>query len=307
MRSYSYYVFDVFSGVRYKGNPLAVVLTDSDLDIKSYADIAREFGYSETSFIYYSSEEKALKVRSFTPTGFEVGGAGHNLLGAVAAAILIGWDIFAGQQGRKYVIMKDDVIGLSVDQSIPGAPVIGMRQNPASIVAEVSSEDVARALSLTTQQVLSEDLSPAVVSTEATHLMVPLKDIAALSAAVVEKKLLIKIAEQYGFEGFYCFTILKNDPQYLAQARFFNPGIGIDEDPATGSAAGPLAGYLLQKGYVKPETDYRLLQGAEMGRPSVIHFNAGDQGIWISGSAVIVMEGKIVSTPSSFQIPHTEI
>ncbi|WP_353718888.1 PhzF family phenazine biosynthesis protein [Dyadobacter sp. 676] len=70
-------------------------------------------------------------------------------------------------------------------------------------------------------------------------------------------------------------------------------GIGIDEDPATGSAAGPLAGYLLQKGYIKPGTDYRILQGARMGRPSVIHFNARPDGIWISGSAVIVMEGKI--------------
>lgn len=73
------------------------MLTGSDLNTKSYADIAREFGYSETSFIYYSQKEKALKVRSFTPAGFEVGGAGHNLLGAVAAALLIGMDIFAGQ------------------------------------------------------------------------------------------------------------------------------------------------------------------------------------------------------------------
>lgn len=293
MKSYTYYVLDVFSAVKYKGNPLAVVLTDSDLDIKSYADIAREFGYSETSFIYYSRKEKALKVRSFTPTGFEVGGAGHNLLGAVAAALLIGMDIFAGQKGEPFVIMKDDVIELAVDQTNSDAPVIGMRQGPSVIRATVPREDVARALSLTTEQVLSDELSPAVVSTEATHLMVPLKDTAALGAARVEKKLLIQIAEAYGFEGFYCFTILENDPHYLARARFFNPGIGIDEDPATGSAAGPLAGYLLQKGYVKPGIDYTLLQGAEIGRPSVIHLNAGPDGTWISGAAVIVMEGKI--------------
>ncbi|GGH21725.1 epimerase [Dyadobacter endophyticus] len=293
MKTYSYYVLDVFSNVRYKGNPLAVVLTDSDLDTASYADIAREFGYSETSFIYYSKREKALKVRSFTPTGFEVGGAGHNLLGAVAAAILIELDIFSGQEQTQFVVMKDDVIDLSIDLSVRKAPIIGMRQSPASILATVPREDVARALSLDAGQVLSEDLYPAVVSTEATHLMVPLKDTAALRAATVEKKLLIKIAEHYGFEGFYCFTILDSDPNYLAQARFFNPGIGIDEDPATGSAAGPLAGYLQQMGYVKPATDYQILQGVEIGRPSVIHFNAGPDGIWISGSAVIVMEGKI--------------
>lgn len=123
--------------------------------------------------------------------------------------------------------------------------------------------------------------------------MVPLKDIAALEAATVNKKLLIQIAENYGFEGFYCFVLSENDPRYTVQARFFNPGIGIDEDPATGSAAGPLAGYLLQKGYVKPGTEYKLLQGLKIGRPSEIRFNAEADHTWISGSAVVVMEGKI--------------
>ena len=55
-----------------------------------YQNISREFGYSETSFVYYSIEQKALNVRSFTPTGVEVDGAGHNLLGAVCAALLKG-------------------------------------------------------------------------------------------------------------------------------------------------------------------------------------------------------------------------
>lgn len=57
MKSYSYYVLDVFADARYKGNPLAVVLTGSDLVAEEYSDIAREFGYSETSFIYYSQKK----------------------------------------------------------------------------------------------------------------------------------------------------------------------------------------------------------------------------------------------------------
>ena len=85
---------DVFTHERYKGNPLAVVFTDSDLELLTYENMAREFGYSETSFIYYSKADSALKVRSFTPTGFEIHGAGHNLLGAVCAAILSGMEIF---------------------------------------------------------------------------------------------------------------------------------------------------------------------------------------------------------------------
>lgn len=293
MKSHPYYVLDVFSSEKYKGNPLAVVLTDSDLDLATYGNIAREFGYSETSFIYYSQTERALKVRSFTPTGFEVGGAGHNLLGAVAAALLIRLGIFAEQDGKQFVIMKDDVITLSVDHTVPDIPVIGMHQIAADIKATVPREDVADALSLSPELVLDGDLSPAVVSTEATHLMVPLRDVQALKTIRVDKLRLISIAAEYGFEGFYCFTILENDPDHIVQARFFNPGIGIDEDPATGSAAGPLAGYLFQKGHIIAGSRYQILQGVHMGRPSVIRFNADAGGSWISGSAVIVMEGKI--------------
>ncbi|HJY13365.1 MAG TPA: PhzF family phenazine biosynthesis protein, partial [Flavobacterium sp.] len=74
-----YYVLDVFSNKSYKGNPLSVVFTNGDLDLKIYQNISKEFGYSETSFVYYSTKQKALNVRSFTPTGIEIDGAGHNL------------------------------------------------------------------------------------------------------------------------------------------------------------------------------------------------------------------------------------
>ena len=72
MNSYKYCVLDVFTSERYKGNPLPVVFTDSDLELRTYENISREFGYPQTSFIYYSKTYKALRVRSFTPTGFEM-------------------------------------------------------------------------------------------------------------------------------------------------------------------------------------------------------------------------------------------
>lgn len=293
MKNYQYYVLDVFTHERYSGNPLAVVLTEGDLPSPVYENIAREFGYSETSFIYYSEKEKALKVRSFSPTGHEVGGAGHNLLGAVCAALLIKMDIFKEQQKERFVIMKDDRINLKVDLTDPDTPFIGMRQAPAIIKAFVEPADVARALSLETNLVLSGDLSPTVVATEATHLMVPLKNVQALQAARVEKRLLLEIAQSYGFEGFYCFTLFEQDAPYIAQARFFNPGIGIDEDPATGSAAGPLAGLLFHSGLINASKTYRILQGAQLNRPSVLMLEVVSSGIWISGSSVVVMEGRV--------------
>lgn len=79
----NYYVLDVFTDKRYKGNQLSVVHCDDKLKLNQYHAISREFGYSETSFVSYSNQDNELMVRSFTPAEFEVVGAGHNLLGAV--------------------------------------------------------------------------------------------------------------------------------------------------------------------------------------------------------------------------------
>lgn len=293
INSYKYCVLDVFTSERYKGNPLAVIFTESDLELSVYENIAREFGYSETSFIDYSKTDKALKVRSFSPIGFEVNGAGHNLLGAVCAALLTGMEIFHEQDGKQFVIMKDEAIHLSIKQPDNSLPFVGMMQKSATIGTAVDPKIVAEALALNPDEISVEDLLPTVVETEVAHLMVPVKKIEILNKAIPDKKLLIKIANEHGFEGYYCFALLNQDPQYFAQTRFFNPGIGIDEDPATGSAAGPLAGFLLQKKYIQQDIVYQVLQGVKMNQPSTIQFEVKNEGIWISGSSIIVMEGTI--------------
>ena len=293
MKKYKYCVLDVFTTERYKGNPLAVVFTDSDLELPVYENMAREFGYSETSFIYYSKPDKALKVRSFTPTGFEIHGAGHNLLGAVCAALLLDMKIFHEQEGKQFVIMKDEAIHLTIHQSSNTLPFVGMLQKPATIENFVDPGVIAEALTLTPEDIGIEDLVPAVVKTEVAHLMVPVKNLEILNNAISNKSLLIKAADRYKFEGVYFFTILNNDPQYFAQTRFFNPGIGIDEDPATGSAAGPLAGFLFYHKYIQQNNSYQILQGVKMNQPSIIKFEVKTEGIWISGSSIIVMEGMI--------------
>ncbi|HMF72454.1 MAG TPA: PhzF family phenazine biosynthesis protein [Flavitalea sp.] len=296
LNTYKYCVLDVFTTERYKGNPLAVVFTKSDLELSVYENISREFGYSETSFIYYSKREKALKVRSFTPTGFEIHGAGHNLLGAVQAALLKNMIIFDEQKnGESFVIMKDETIHLSINSTVKNSQFIGMLQKSAAIGKSVDSRIIAAALSLRPDEMELNDLMPHVVKTEVTHLMVPVNDLKSLERCVAHKPALIKIANDNKFEGVYCFSILQNNPQYFARARFFNPGIGIDEDPATGSAAGPLAGFLYHNNYVTPDKMYQILQGVEMNQPSTINFEVKTEGIWISGSSVIVMEGEIYS------------
>ncbi|MEP6612310.1 MAG: PhzF family phenazine biosynthesis protein, partial [Mucilaginibacter sp.] len=134
-----YYVLDVFTGRKFSGNQLAVVYTNEELELEQYYDIAKEFGYSETSFVNYSSADKGFKVRSFTPAKFEITGAGHNLLGAVCLALLKKWDIFKDQNGETWVLMADEKIPLSIIEK-NGLPYVGMRQRPAEIAGTVPAD-----------------------------------------------------------------------------------------------------------------------------------------------------------------------
>jgi PhzF family phenazine biosynthesis protein len=292
MKQLDYYVLDVFTDQRYSGNQLSVVCIDEELSMEQYHDISREFGYSETSFVHYSEEERVFKVRSFTPAKFEVAGAGHNLLGAVCLALIKKWDIFKGQGDHPWVYVKDTRIPLQVTEE-NGLPYVAMKQRPAEVIKGVPVNLIAGAIGLSANELSLHDWPVNVVQTEVPHLMVPVKDLLSLEKAVSNKSLLKAIAEEYGFEGCYLFTTNSADGKYLAETRFFNPGIGIDEDPATGTAAGPLTGYLEKLGYIQKDRHYHILQGKYMEQPSTIRVQVVADGILVSGSSVIVMEGRL--------------
>lgn len=293
--SLEYYVLDVFSNKSYKGNPLAVVFTDGNLELDEYQNISREFGYSETSFINYSKKQKALNIRSFTPTGFEVDGAGHNLLGAVCAALLKGIRILGEQDKTKhFVIMKDAPIPLNVTfDNVNQSPVVQMQQRTATVVQTIPIERIAEALGLSSEDLKIDKLVPTVVQTEVAHTMVPIKNLKLLNDCVPDNKQLIEISKQYQFEGFYCFTFADQNQGNVVEARFFNPLIGIDEDTATGTAAGPLTGFLVKNNYIQPNKGYKILQGVKLQQPSLIEVMARDNDILVGGSSIITMQGEI--------------
>lgn len=290
-----YYVLDVFSNKSYKGNPLSVVFTDGDLEIEVYQNVAKEFGYSETSFIYYSKDQKALNVRSFTPSGFEVDGAGHNLLGAVCAALLKKIPIFDEQnENSRFAIMKDSPIKLTISTDpITQNPVVQMHQKPALAKQEVPASRIAKALGLTIDDLTVDHLVPTVVQTEVSHVMVPIKNVRFLTDIIPDNKRLIDISKEYGFEGFYCFSITDKNHEHVVETRFFNPLIGIDEDAATGTAAGPLIGFLTKNNYTQSNTAYKILQGVKLKQPSLIEVTSRENDILVGGSAVITMRGEI--------------
>jgi trans-2,3-dihydro-3-hydroxyanthranilate isomerase len=287
-KSLAYYVLDVFTKEKYQGNPLAVVVTDVDLSLTEYKNIAREFGYSETSFIQYSEKFNYLRVRSFTPTGFEINGAGHNLLGAVHTFVFDEKQFKANLTEFPEIIMNDNIVAVSVAGS-----KLGLLQQSALFKKSIPTSSLTKALSLSEKEIGYYNLTPTVVATEVSHLMVPLKNEDALTSIVTDKGLLSELAHTYSFQGVYCFTITKDTPELSIKSRFFNPGIGIDEDPATGSAAGPLAGFLENAGIVRKYQEYKINQGEVMNRASDISVQIQDDGIVVSGNSVIVMKGTL--------------
>lgn len=294
-KALEYYVLDVFSNESYKGNPLSVVFTAGNLPLETYQDISKEFGYSETSFVYYSKEQKALNVRSFTPTGIEIDGAGHNLLGAVCGALLKKMPIFEEQsQNSRFVIMKKLPVSLTVNfDPFTQYPVVQMHQKPAVIKKEIPTYKLAVALGLKIEDLDSNDFVPTIVETEVAHTMVPIKNSQILNSIVPDHKLLIEISKEYKSEGFYCFTISNQNEGNIAETRFFNPAIGIFEDPATGTAAGPLIGFLTSKKQAKLNTEYKILQGVKLNQPSVIEVMARENDILVGGSSIVTMKGEL--------------
>jgi PhzF family phenazine biosynthesis protein len=295
-KSLEYFVLDVFSDTSYKGNPLAVVFTNGNLGLVEYQNISKEFGYSETSFIYYSPAQKALDVRSFTPTGVEVGpGAGHNLLGAVCAALIKGMHIFEEQdEANHFVVMTGTPIPLTVTvDDIDQATVVLMQQKPAIVKQTIPAAAIAKALGLTADDLKIDNLAPTIVQTEVAHAMVPVKDLQLLNACMPDNKQLIEISKQYQFEGFYCFTFPDQVQGHVVESRFFNPLIGIDEDAATGTAAGPLMGFLAKNNYIQLNKEYRILQGVQLNQPSLIEAIVREGDILVGGASCLTMRGEL--------------
>ena len=290
-----YYVLDVFSNTSYKGNPLSVVFTSGDLALEVYQNIAKEFGYSETSFVYYSPTQKALNVRSFTPIGFEIDGAGHNLLGAVCGALLKKIPIFREQEdNNRFVIMKNTRIPLTVRfDPITQYPIVQIHQKQAVIKHQIPTYKIAIALGLKIEDLEIDMLVPTVVQTEVAHTMVPVRNSQLLNGCVPDNKLLIEISKEFQFEGFYCFAISDQNQEYIVETRFFNPIIGIEEDPATGTAAGPLIGLLTKNRYTQPNKEYKILQGVKLNQASFIEVMSREKDILVGGSSVITMRGEL--------------
>lgn len=284
---------DVFTDAPLSGNPLAVVPPASILDDAVMRGLAREFNQSETTFLFRPSDPRAdWHLRSFTPSGVEVHGAGHNALGAwwwlAASGVLPltdGTTEFHQQLGSR-------VHRLTIE-SAGGRPVsVGMLQGaPAFGVIVKDRAALAAALGLESAAYLDDRYPAQIVATDVAHLMVPVcREGLALARPHPER--IAAFVAAHGGEGCYLFSSGTRDPAATADARFFNPGVGISEDPATGTAAGPLAAYLVEHG-VTNGTRVVIDQGLHTGRPSRLEVRIDGSVIELRGRAVVTAEGTI--------------
>jgi PhzF family phenazine biosynthesis protein len=283
-------IVDVFATGPLTGNALAVVPDADALDVPTMRALAREFNQSETTFLCTPTVPAAdWRLRSFTAAGHEVGGAGHNALGAwlwLAHAGRVGPGTFAQQIGA-------DVLAVEVGA---GEPVrVTMRQSAPRFGAVLGDRaELAAALGLGPDELVPS--RPAqVVSTGAGHLLVPVVSRSVVDRVDVDSARLAEVLRSVGGEGCYVYTTAPGEPAdgAHAYARFFNPTMGIVEDPGTGTAAGPLAATLVRNGDVPAGDPVLVRQGDATGRPSRLRIDVAGEQVRISATGLVVATGRL--------------
>jgi trans-2,3-dihydro-3-hydroxyanthranilate isomerase len=290
---------DVFTERAFGGNPLAVVLDAADLGDALMQAIAREMNLSETTFLLPPTRpDCAARVRIWTPAR-EVPFAGHPTIGtswvlASEGRLPAGATRFSLEEG----------IG-PVEVELEGDPrrprFLWMRHGEAAFGPERSNRAaLAAALGLE-----EADLRPGAPirsgSTGSTFLYVPLRDREAVDRAALDVPRLLAAMGEGPRMGVFVFAADPDPRAGRVYSRMFAPHTsGVPEDPATGSASGPLGAYLVEHGLVAPAAAVDIVseQGTRMGRQSFVHIRIAMRAgriaeLRVGGSVVPVLEGRL--------------
>ena len=289
---------DVFTERALAGNPLAVVLDPKDLTGEQMQAIARETNLSETTFVLPPEDRRhAARVRIFTPY-VELPFAGHPTIGT-------GWVLL--NEG----VVAAEADGFTLEEGIGPVPIrierAGQRlvfwmTHPQVKFGSVIGErtDVAAALGLTAEQ-LAPEVPIQVVQTGLPFVFVALNSSEAVDAAVASGEALTAVLDAHGLPPVFLFAATGSNRLY---SRMFAPhtDFRVVEDPATGSASGPLGAFVVRYGLISgaARVSIQSEQGTKMGRQSFIHIeleypaaNHTPSRIEVGGSVVPVMTGEL--------------
>jgi trans-2,3-dihydro-3-hydroxyanthranilate isomerase len=298
-RDYRFVQVDVFTDHVFGGNPLAVVFDAADLDGREMQAIAREMNLSETTFLIPPAHaECAARVRIFTPRR-EVPFAGHPTVGTA-------WVLAAHRllpEGTRQFSLEEGIGPVPVEfEGDPARPsFVWMRHRDATFGPVITARAaVAQALGLD-----ERDLLPGVPvefgSTGNDFLFVPLRDRAVVDRASLNVSAEIEGAGATRALGVFVFAPDGDGATPRVYSRMFAPRSGVVEDPATGSASGPLGAFLVRHRIVRGTGEMNLVseQGTKMGRQSLLHIRlrAREDGVAedlrVGGGVVPVLEGRL--------------
>jgi trans-2,3-dihydro-3-hydroxyanthranilate isomerase len=288
-----YHTVDVFTRTRFGGNPLAVVLGADGLTAEQMQAVAREFNYSETSFVLRPSDPRhTAEVRIFTPT-VEVPFAGHPNVGT--AFVLAS----AGVAGMRDEFIFEEKAGLVPARIIREGERVKHVQlaapQPLRIGQAFDAGAVAECLSLTTADVLCDRHPPRVASVGLPFVVVEVANRQAVARAKANKAGFTKVLPGDGADAIYlyCRELDERDGAVDFTARMFAPFDNLPEDPATGSATAATCA-LLASLEGQASRRFEVAQGIDMGRPSLIAIEVTPEAVLIEGACIPVMSGQLL-------------
>ncbi len=300
MRRYAYLTFDVFTRVRFGGNPLAVVLDAQGLSSEEMQTLAREFNYSETVFLLPPQDPRHLRrARIFTP-GQELPFAGHPTVGAALALAEEGEIDLAG--GRATVVLEEGVgpVPVAVDRTAEGElrAELTAAQPPRRLDGAAPAAALARMASLSLED-LAPGAEPEIWSCGTPFTFLEVRDRAALARARLDTGAWRAEVAGGASDALFLFAREAEAPGYDLRARMFAPGFGVPEDPATGSAAAAITGPW-GRGRADGEHRFAIEQGYEMGRPCQLHATA-----IVRGGATV--EARVAGHAVRFATGHLRV
>jgi trans-2,3-dihydro-3-hydroxyanthranilate isomerase len=298
---YKYYTADVFTDRPFGGNQLAVFPDARGLDSARMQAIAREFNFSETTFVLPPEDQKhTRRVRIFTP-GAEIPFAGHPTVGTAHVLAAVGEIPLAGDTTR--IVLEENVgpvpVAIRAERGIPVFAQLSVAKLPEVGPPPPAPERLAAMLSLDPDDLLAGDLAPEAVSCGLPYLFIPLRSRDAVARARLRLDVWEETLRGYWTDDIFVFALDPERQGSDVRARMFAPGYGVPEDPATGSACVALGGYLATRDAREDGTlRWIVEQGFEMGRPSILEVEVDKHGgaitaVRVGGSTVLVCEGQM--------------
>lgn len=301
MRTFRYLHLDVFTNRPFEGNQLAVFPDPAGLTTEEMQRIAREMNFSESTFIFpRETPDTDIRMRIFTP-GEELPMAGHPTIGSAFALVTEG--TIAKRQERFVFGLGVGPTPVTLEWNGDELDFAWMTQKLPAFEGRITDRSaLAASLGLDPAN-LVERAPVEVVSCGLPYLFAPVASRAAVDRVAMNRPAYAACCKAAGLaeRPLFLFTLDGGDPERESiYSRMLAPGFGITEDPATGSASGPLGCYLAAHRLLSPErlTHFVSLQGAAMQRPSRIHISIGVEGdritsVRVGGRSVLVGTGTL--------------